>query len=1326
MKARSIFLVLFLVVSLFLVAGCGPQVYKSFYGEAIHTYTPPSTPNLADVPRQFLYDDDSNLILSFRDDIVAPSSYNLDVFNGFLRTKMCSIVTGAGYQCTDMNNNPITGSFFSPLTGASVSSITGAATVADATTTIYGCRRRAGSGYDHYVSNVYPCNVGAEVITQSVLGRVFPTSQIGTTPLRFCYRDIPGDFPDEYLVAIGNSCPADTHYDDTTGLPEILGYVYASQQPGTVPITQCKMPAVYGDERYVVTGTACVNTADTPVLTFYTYPFCSDSDGGKNIGVKGIVTVPSSSQDKPFEDYCTDDTSFVKEFYCDPTLIPGILNKESIPCDSGTSCVDGACVPMLTPGFTVDKSSVYNAAASRIDYTIVVRNTGDKVTAPGVLNIVDTIPGNIESINTNSIIPVPSTTMGSDKLVWTFASFDDNTAGTAYTVNTVNMMPMYASEGVFTITFSVNVAPSLYANVTNKVNVSIYGASFTDSDTVQVGTAPLPASASEASVTIYACRKSSSTINGGFDHYVHSSLPCGMDNYIGGTSHIAQQVLGRVFPTPKPGTKTLNFCYDSGHDDYYVNVGDCNYDNRPGIPYVLGYVYETQLPGTVPVTRCRMNSNGEKYTMAGSMCNPGDIVEMRFYVYPVCTETDGGKATSIAGSATTINDPNKPHVDSCVSGTNMVNEYYCDISYVPDVLRHERLECGDGRSCSDGACIPGLPISQYSFELKKDSHVISDFDRKIEYSIRLDNLGQRMIAPMFGILTEYLPEGTTLIDVSPAPSFIAGNKIQWMFNRFDSEAGKGYDVNYDEMIGYNVYRSEGLFEVRLNVSVSPLITAREIVNQANFTINGSVVASDSRVNDVPESLVPGVVFNLTKNAVYDSVAGLINYTIRISNLGKPITGSSYQLVLQDLLPPEIIAMGTISPAPSLILGSKPVWIFNSFENTTSSAYTATNLDQYSSSGVFIVNLVGRISSNIADNTPINNYANLTLLLNNQPVYLVEATNRVFAGAQGLSSYKISIPSAITPAQLSTGAFTSHENVLIGTCNDNGWIATALGGAECTALTPGKALLLLTSSPDRLIIAAGDATGVAVAMNVLSNSANYNVHGPRVDITYSGSSITGISFPHCSDDIQNFDESGLDCGGSCPACPGSSYPPATSGGGGGGSRSGGGRTSTVPTAQPGPECYDDWICTAWTPCNAAGLQTRTCGLNDYPDCTLIIQKPSEQQSCKPTVVTPPVGPSASCFDGIQNQGEENVDCGGPCMACPSKGGLLVPVVIILGLTAAALGFLVYYVKFLKKPDVLSPLRKYVKDAKSKNIPDARIKQILVNQGWSQTDIGKVMK
>lgn len=80
---------------------------------------------------------------------------------------------------------------------------------------------------------------------------------------------------------------------------------------------------------------------------------------------------------------------------------------------------------------------------------------------------------------------------------------------------------------------------------------------------------------------------------------------------------------------------------------------------------------------------------------------------------------------------------------------------------------------------------------------------------------------------------------------------------------------------------------------------------------------------------------------------------------------------------------------------------------------------------------------------------------------------------------------------------------------------------------------------------------------------------------------------------CEDGIQNHGETGVDCGGPCPPCADSgSTVPAT--------------TSSLPA----------------------------------PTSTLPVAStmPSE---------TPP---TASCEDGIQNQGETGVDCGGPCPAC----------------------------------------------------------------------------
>ena len=65
------------------------------------------------------------------------------------------------------------------------------------------------------------------------------------------------------------------------------------------------------------------------------------------------------------------------------------------------------------------------------------------------------------------------------------------------------------------------------------------------------------------------------------------------------------------------------------------------------------------------------------------------------------------------------------------------------------------------------------------------------------------------------------------------------------------------------------------------------------------------------------------------------------------------------------------------------------------------------------------------------------------------------------------------------------------------------------------------------------------------------------------------------------------------------------------------------------------CAEDWQCSEWTDCSIEGIQVRAC--TDSNSCGTSVSKPSEIQSCiKPT-----------CSDGIQNQEELGIDCGGPC-------------------------------------------------------------------------------
>ncbi|MBW2984884.1 hypothetical protein KY361_07215, partial [Candidatus Woesearchaeota archaeon] len=68
-----------------------------------------------------------------------------------------------------------------------------------------------------------------------------------------------------------------------------------------------------------------------------------------------------------------------------------------------------------------------------------------------------------------------------------------------------------------------------------------------------------------------------------------------------------------------------------------------------------------------------------------------------------------------------------------------------------------------------------------------------------------------------------------------------------------------------------------------------------------------------------------------------------------------------------------------------------------------------------------------------------------------------------------------------------------------------------------------------------------------------------------------------------------------------------------------------------------ECTPDWDCGNWSECSE-GMQTRTC--RNTGACSDEHDAPATEQECA-------VG---TCDDGIQNQDELGIDCGGPCSAC----------------------------------------------------------------------------
>jgi len=143
-------------------------------------------------------------------------------------------------------------------------------------------------------------------------------------------------------------------------------------------------------------------------------------------------------------------------------------------------------------------------------------------------------------------------------------------------------------------------------------------------------------------------------------------------------------------------------------------------------------------------------------------------------------------------------------------------------------------------------------------------------------------------------------------------------------------------------------------------------------------------------------------------------------------------------------------------------------------------------------------------------------------------------------------------------------------------------------------------------------------------------------------------FTILQGPFCGDGSCGNGESCVTCQTDCGVCP--SLPGGESNetvetnatGEGGTSSSGGGDITSIPPQAQAPfyRCDEKWECNPWSVCTLQGSHTRKC--KDLNQCGTFVKRPEEVEECEylPT-----------CEDGIQNGGETDIDCGGPCKPCP---------------------------------------------------------------------------
>jgi hypothetical protein len=220
---------------------------------------------------------------------------------------------------------------------------------------------------------------------------------------------------------------------------------------------------------------------------------------------------------------------------------------------------------------------------------------------------------------------------------------------------------------------------------------------------------------------------------------------------------------------------------------------------------------------------------------------------------------------------------------------------------------------------------------------------------------------------------------------------------------------------------------------------------------------------------------------------------------------------------------------------------------------------------------------------------------------------------------------ITIVNPTNGSALSSGTTETYVNI---TTNEN---ATCKYSVTSSTFSFGEGTnFTTTGNLLHSFLFSGMSDGQSYTLYYKCNDTSGNVNSASTAHSFSVSAA-----PYCGDGSCNNGETCSSCSADCGSCGGGSH-----GGGGGGSSTIiiQNKTNISQPVSPSQQllgCTEDWKCGEWTECTVEGIQVRAC--SDDSNCGTTISKPSEIQSCaKPT-----------CSDGIQNQEELGIDCGGSC-------------------------------------------------------------------------------
>ncbi|MBM3303896.1 MAG: hypothetical protein FJY76_02275 [Candidatus Aenigmarchaeota archaeon] len=431
------------------------------------------------------------------------------------------------------------------------------------------------------------------------------------------------------------------------------------------------------------TGCPCVETAVTCPKDCGIQETCSDTDGGKDLLRKGMVSYWRPGYSQTFSDWCFSDYRYIMEYWCGKDVSPtGTgMTSMSFACPEGYICRDGACVQSAIPyGCPSTVYIAFDRNEYRFGDTVFVKVGVWDINYRGIPNARVWIEGKYNGV------PIGLSTL----------TMDEN--GHYYTNSTVGSMQQGVYE--YTATYNESGCPAISAGT----KIMVYNTTAQkckDSDGgIDYYTRGTTSECSAASATT-TCRSfddqctSSKMVKEGFckdDMLMDAEYACP-----NGCRDGACLRSGNV---TQVGFRNAYWQCQDGKEANEGGETSCK-PSETWQRYAEEFCKGRCTAATSIETKCRV---GEKCVVPAGKCG---VASFRVWnecdtgiATGECKESDSGKDAYVAGKAWMGNNVQE---DTC--SDKSVIEYYCsyDSEKNTEFIKKDEIPCPAG--CSGGACI---------------------------------------------------------------------------------------------------------------------------------------------------------------------------------------------------------------------------------------------------------------------------------------------------------------------------------------------------------------------------------------------------------------------------------------------------------------------------------------------------------------------------------------------------------------------------------------------------------------------------------------------